>query len=178
MNVQAQFHYDTIIDMGIYKSYFDLTLKQPVAITYTLFNGGGPADRKNDKFKCTSITLNDASYYHTGYDRGHLVSAEDFACSDSLQALTFSYYNVVPQTPQLNRGKWKTLEHRVREFSKHDTLTIICVNEYSISWIPQVCYKFVFRRKKLLLAVGYTNTKEPKEIPINSKIIPFIIKLL
>src|SRR5687767_6679149 len=88
----AQLHYDTIINKGIYKSYFNSILKQPVAVTYTLYKGGGDASRSNDRFTGTPLTLSDKDYSHSGYDRGHLVPAEDFAYSDSLQGLTFSYY--------------------------------------------------------------------------------------
>ena len=34
-----------------------------------------------------------SSYDKSGYDRGHLVSAEDFAFDYRKEALTFSYYN-------------------------------------------------------------------------------------
>lgn len=178
LNVQAQFKYDTIVNMGIYRSYFDLTRKQPVAVTYTLYKGGGPASRKNDHFYGTSITLCDKSYSHCGFDRGHMVPAEDFAYSDSLQAITFSYYNVVPQTMQLNRGAWKSLENKVRKLSQFDTVVVVCMNEYKDFWTPAICYKFVFCRKKLVLSQGYTNTQDPQPVQINSKILPLIISML
>ena len=160
----AQLHYDTIINKGIYKSYFNVRLKQPVAVTYTLYKGGGKAKRDNDHFVGTALTLHDKDYLHSGYDRGHLVPAEDFAYSDSLQALTFSYYNCVPQVPKLNRGAWKKYETKVRKLSQKDTLIIICVNQYKYTYldhfnVPEVCYKFVYTLSgKYLFGIGLTNS--------------------
>ncbi len=160
----AQLHYDTIINKGIYKSYFNTKLKQPVAVTYTLYKGGGQAKRDNDHFVGTTLTLHDKDYIHSGYDRGHMVPAEDFACNDSLQKLTFSYYNCVPQNPKLNRGKWKKYETKARKLSQKDTLVIICINRYKYTYldhfnVPETCYKFVYTHSgKLLFAIGLTNS--------------------
>lgn len=159
----AQLHYDTLINKGIYKSYFNTIIKQPVAVSYTLYKGGGTASINNDRFVGTEITLHDKDYLRTGYDRGHLVPAEDFAYSDSLQGITFSYYNCVPQLPKLNRGIWKKYENKVRKLSQTDTVIVVCLNEYK-TWIidglnvPDVCYKFVYSHSgKLLFEIGLSN---------------------
>lgn len=171
----AQLHYDTLINKGIYKSYFNTLLKQPVAVTYTLYKGGGDASRKNDHFVGTHLTLSDKDYLHKGYDRGHLVPAEDFAYNDSLQGLTFSYYNCVPQLPKLNRGKWKKYEGRVRKLSQTDSLIVVCYNEYDTMYfdrlnIPTVCYKSVYTYKgKLLFEVGFKNDSTYAEVIITPK---------
>lgn len=167
--------YDTIVDMGIYKSYFSKQKHEPVAVTYTLYHGGGPADRKNDRFKWTSLTLNDASYRHSGYDRGHLVPAEDFAFSDSLQAITFSYYNCVPQAPDLNRGQWKRYEAQVRKLSQKDTIFVVCYNEFSESWVPDACYKLVYdMRGNLLLNIGFKNDSAHLALTVPKYIYEFV----
>lgn len=160
----AQLHYDTIINKGIYKSYFNSKLKQPVAVTYTLYKGGGDAKRDKDRFVATALTLHDKDYSHSGYDRGHMVPAEDFAYSDSLEKLTFSYYNCVPQVPKLNRGVWKKYETKARKLSQKDTLVIICINRYKYTYldhfnVPEVCYKFVYSKTgKLVFGIGFTNS--------------------
>lgn len=171
----AQLHYDTIIDKGIYKSYFNTILKQPVAVTYTLYKGGGTASRDNDRFTGTYLTLGDKDYLHSGYDRGHVVPAEDFAYNDSLQGLTFSYYNCVPQLPKLNRGKWKKYENKVRKLSQTDTLIIVCVNEYHTPEtnelnIPYACYKSVYNTKgEVFFEIGLKNDSTYSEIQITPK---------
>lgn len=72
---------DTIINVGHYKSYVNLQLKEPVYVSYVLYRGGGECSRSNFSFKNdTELDIhNNKSYYKSGYDRGHLVNAEDFA---------------------------------------------------------------------------------------------------
>lgn len=176
--------YDTLIDKGIYKSYFNLSIKQPVAVVYRLYHGGGLASRNNNDFVGTQITLQDKDYKGSGYDRGHLVPAEDFAFSDSLQALTFSYYNCVPQHPKLNREKWRTSENNVRKLSQKDTIIVVCYNEYKKKQktnfaIPAVCYKLVYsKEKELLIKEGYSNDEECKEIKVRTEIIEMVERLI
>lgn len=143
-----------------------------------MYKGGGDASRDNDHFVGTHLTLNDKDYLHSGYDRGHLVPAEDFAYSDSLQALTFSYYNCVPQVPKLNRGKWKKYENKARKLSQTDTLIVIIINHYKYTYIdhfnvPEVCYKFVYTMAgKYLFGIGLTNSIATAgiEVEISDKI--------
>jgi len=58
-----------------------------------------------------------ADYTKTGYDRGHMVP--NFAIvtryGETAQRKTFMMSNVAPQTPALNRGVWRDLEHRIAE---------------------------------------------------------------
>ena len=58
-----------------------------------------------------------ASYTGTHYDRGHMVP--NFAIAtrfgDEEQRKTFQMSNVAPQSPSLNRGVWRQLEHRIAE---------------------------------------------------------------
>src|SRR5436853_110152 len=73
---------DTVIKTGIYKSYFCYSLKEPLYVTYTLYKGGGGCDRDEQGFnfkKCGVQTASDADYSGSGYDKGHLANAEDFA---------------------------------------------------------------------------------------------------
>jgi endonuclease G len=180
----AQVRYDTVIDLGIYKSYFSTAIRQPVAVVYRLYEGGGAASRDNDRFRGTELTLKNKDYARSGYDRGHLVPAEDFAYSDSLQAITFSYYNCVPQTPRLNRGKWKVYEEQVRRLSRTDTIQVVCYNVYGSVrkgrlWIPEVCYKSVYSRTgTLLLSVALCNDEEGGETPPERSALEFMDSLV
>lgn len=174
----AQVDYDTIIDRGIYRSFFNRKIKQPVAVVYRLYHGGGEASRSNDRFVTDEevTTLRNKDYAKTGYDKGHLVPAEDFAFSDSLQNLTFRFYNCVPQTPQLNRGKWKKYEAEARKLSQADTVTIVCYNYFRVAKrkgmaVPAVCYKAVFdRRGNLLFSVGFENSQTCGSVRISREI--------
>ena len=73
---------DTIVDMGIYKSYYNYALKQPLYVTYRLSKGGGSCDREAEGFSFKNCGINTAAttdYAGSPYDRGHLANAEDFA---------------------------------------------------------------------------------------------------
>lgn len=174
----AQLSYDTIIDRGIYKSYFNRKIKQPIAVVYKLYHGGGEASRNNDHFVNDSLvsTLKNKDYAKSGYDKGHLAPAEDFAYSDSLQAITFRYYNCVPQTPKLNRGKWKKYEAEARHLSQNDTVTIVCYNYFKTGsanrlTIPAICYKAVFDKTgNLLFKIGIENNLTCNTVKISKKI--------
>ncbi len=65
-------------------------------------------------------------YRFSGYDRGHLAPAADFAYS--LETMTDSFFmsNMSPQTPAFNRGGWAKLEAFVRTLAaKAETLYIV-----------------------------------------------------
>ena len=59
-----------------------------------------------------------ADYAHAGYDRGHMVP--NFAIAtrfgQDAQKKTFQMTNIAPQSPGLNRGPWREMEHRIAEF--------------------------------------------------------------
>lgn len=179
--------FDTVIDKGIYKSYYSKTYRLPVAVTYTLHKGGGDASRSNDNFindisKLNVLTGRD--YAGSGFDKGHLVPAEDFAFSDSLQDLTFRYYNCVPQLPALNRGKWKVLEGKARKQSQSSRICVVNLVTYgqkdaSGMYLPTVCYKAIYNLydNTRLWIFGYENNAQTKERIPTPEII-FICDLL
>ncbi|AEC02641.1 DNA/RNA non-specific endonuclease [Parasphaerochaeta coccoides] len=56
-----------------------------------------------------------ADYTGSGYDRGHLIPAADLSWSAQAMSESFFMSNMSPQTPQLNRGMWSSLEAIVRQ---------------------------------------------------------------
>ena len=56
-----------------------------------------------------------ADYAGKGYDIGHMAAANDFTRSVEAMKSTFVLTNAVPQTPGLNRGRWKQLEAAVHK---------------------------------------------------------------
>ncbi len=59
-----------------------------------------------------------ADYKKSGYDRGHLSPAADFAFSQEAMSETFYMSNMSPQAGSFNRGIWKDLESEVRVWAK------------------------------------------------------------
>ena len=150
-SLAAQIKTDTIINVGIYKSYYNYALKEPLYVTYTLFKGGGDCPRTGFSFKkCGINSATNADYAGSSYDKGHLANAEDFANNCQDDEKTFCYYNCVPQTVKLNRGIWKKWETKIRQESQNHVLFIIAGGIYKDKTIgenkigvPDQCYKIV-----------------------------------
>lgn len=146
---------DTIIVKNAYTSYFSFELKAPIYSIYYLYKGGGDSKRIN--FKHEYRSAENADYAKSGYDRGHLVSAEDFAYNQLLENQTFSYYNCFPQNKKLNRGAWKSWEMKIREESQNWPLKIYVGGIYSNKKInnsvtvPEYCWKVVYNQKTGLI---------------------------
>lgn len=170
---------DTIIQSSIYTSYYSVKYHCPIVVQYKLYQGGGNCNRSGKTFKATPITATSRDYAASGYDSGHMCNAEDFAFDCEKQKLTFSYYNCAPQTPELNRGSWKTLENITRKLSQSDSLLITCgavITTKSAKMgkvnVPVYYWKVVqsLTTKQILVSVIYTNTKKPiiKYVPITN----------
>jgi endonuclease G len=53
-------------------------------------------------------------YFSSGYDRGHMVRSEERTQTEDQNIQTFVLTNVLPQTPDLNRGVWFDFEQYVQ----------------------------------------------------------------
>lgn len=58
-----------------------------------------------------------ADYRDSGFDRGHLAPNGDMPTA-AAQAQSFSLANIVPQSPELNRGAWSDIEGAVRRLAE------------------------------------------------------------
>ena len=79
------------------------------------------ASRSDDFRSDSAISTGSATpedYKKSGYDRGHLSPAADFAFDKTAMSETFYMTNMSPQTGSFNRGIWKDLESTVREWAK------------------------------------------------------------
>lgn len=57
-------------------------------------------------------------YTNSGFDRGHLTSSEDRGATVQDNSATFLMTNIIPQSPDNNRGPWIQLETYCRELVK------------------------------------------------------------
>jgi DNA/RNA endonuclease G (NUC1) len=156
------------VNKGIYKSNFSNTLHEPKYVSYYLYRGGGNCKNDGYRFKNEDARLQcavDSDYAGRGYDKGHLANAEDFASDCTNDELTFRYYNCLPQTPNLNRGIWKTKETLIRKWSQTQKLYIICGGYFGKTKIgnivvPSYCWKVVqsVTTKKVLFCGWFGNT--------------------
>jgi endonuclease G, mitochondrial len=97
-------------------------LKVPMWAGYEIKRGqlGGAVERPK-QFGADAGLAGDkarnADYRGSGYSRGHLVPAEDFAWSGAGIRATFLLSNVVPQRQSVNAGAWRQLEGAVRRLA-------------------------------------------------------------
>ncbi|MEI6060683.1 MAG: DNA/RNA non-specific endonuclease [Bacteroidota bacterium] len=157
-----------LVNKEIYKVNFSNTLHEPRYVSYFLYKGGGSCNRDkfvflNDEEKLLCAT--DTDYKGSIYDKGHLANAEDFAFDCAKDELTFRYYNCLPQTVNLNRGKWKTNESLVRKWSQTQRLYIICGGYFGgaktgNAAVPDYCWKVVqsVSTKEVLFCGWFSNT--------------------
>jgi endonuclease G len=105
--------------------------EQSVWVYYetTALNSQGSEVRTN-RFKpdpeVKTKTATNQDYVHSGYDKGHLAPAADMAYHPKAMEESFYFSNISPQTPSFNRGIWKSLEEKVRQWTlEMDTLHVI-----------------------------------------------------
>lgn len=96
-----------------------------------------------------------SDYTNSGFDRGHLVRSEERTRTIEDNKSTFILTNIIPQTPDLNRGVWLDFEYYCEELCKkfdrdlyiyaggifHTNKTL--KDEGKVA-IPDTCFKIVF----------------------------------
>ena len=98
----------------------------------------------------TFTKIKHSDYTNSGYDRGHLVRSEERTKTDEDNKSTFLMTNIIPQTPDLNRGVWLDLEYHLENLCKKENKQIFVIaggiyksNSFinNIVAIPDTCYK-------------------------------------
>lgn len=139
-------------------------------------------DRKNDFRVDTMISTGSADamdYKGSGYDRGHLAPAGDFAHDKELLSESFYYSNMSPQAPSFNRGVWRKIENSVREMAAiNDTVYVVTgailhndlprIGENKVC-VPQWYFKVVYSKKGVLC---YLIKNEGSKSDVTEFIVP------
>ena len=124
----------------------------------TSFSG---VNRTNDYREDPSVSSGSASpydYRKSGYDRGHLASAESMSKNYTAMSESFYMSNMSPQDPGFNRGIWKRIESKVRYWTElSDSLHIVTgpllknpvkkIGKNRVS-VPNAFYKTILVYKK------------------------------
>ena len=173
---------DTIIINKSYTICYDIELKSPLWSIHLLTKEqliDDTVSRDNYHFKTDKNieTADDNDYKKSGFDRGHIVPAEDLSYSEISMDQSFKYYNCSPQQVKLNRGIWKTLENDARLYtSEYDSLLVISgvyfdkndINFIGDSvFIPSHFYKIYYdfrKNKESTIAFIVKNINEKQEI--------------
>ena len=109
-----------ILDRGEFVVGWSDSLRHPVWCAYHVTRDARYENAKRpgfakDKSLPRAPTPND--YTKSGYDRGHMVPNYAIVTryGESAQRKTFLMSNIAPQSPALNRGAWREIEHRIAD---------------------------------------------------------------
>jgi len=111
-----------MLDMGSYNVLYDSALLIPVTADWIIMKSllgksrREPSWRFKEDSRVPAPRATHDDYTNSGFDRGHMVPAADRSGSISSMKSTFIMTNVCPQVPALNRGPWKKLEDRCRNY--------------------------------------------------------------
>ena len=118
-----------------YISYFNTKHRIPNCVIYELTatqvaqcDAPGAEKRKNYQFNADpmcSASPQWSDYKHSGYDRGHMVPANDMKWSKTSMEESFYMTNICPQLHALNDGCWRKLELAIHRWAKRDKRLII-----------------------------------------------------
>lgn len=109
-----------VLDRGEFKIGWSPKLRHPVWCAYHVVRDArypvGKRPNFNRDRSVPSAPLPSA-YGRSGYDRGHMVPNYAIVTryGEVEQKKTFLMSNITPQTPELNRGVWRNLEHRIAD---------------------------------------------------------------
>jgi len=134
-----------------------------------------------------------SDYYKSGYDRGHLAPAGDMKRSRKVMSESFFLSNMCPQEAGLNRGKWRILEEKTRDFTltKGESWIITgpvfmdidgdgnkdCLGKIGSGkvWVPTHYYKIIIAKNGDIKAISFLmpNRKpagdiEDYQVPVDS----------
>lgn len=93
-----------------------------------------------------------SDYTNSGFDRGHIVRSKDRSDTEENNKSTFLLTNIMPQTPDLNRGVWLNFEYYVEKLctKENKELFVIAGGIYKTHSkmnntveIPDSCFKIV-----------------------------------
>ena len=110
-----------ILDRGEFLVGWSPKLRHPVWVAYHVPREARYEVGKRPSFLRDKSVPNcplSGAYDHSGYDRGHMAPNYAIATRFGPQAQrkTFLMSNISPQSPPLNRGVWREVEHRIADF--------------------------------------------------------------
>ena len=129
-------------------------------------------------------TARTEDYTKSGFDRGHLAPAADMKFS--AQAMTESFYtsNISPQRPGLNRGIWKKLEEKIRDWApaSHPLFIVTgpvltdaldqTIGRYNQISVPKRFFKVLLDTAQPARAIGFVFQNQGSEMPLSSFALP------
>ena len=123
---------DTILTYTGFHLAYNEQFEQAAWVAYVLTRDeieSGTIERTNNFRSDTSIVTGSATladYRRSGFDRGHLAPAGDMKWDHLAMSQSFLMSNMSPQRPSFNRGIWRKLETKVRNWAmEKDSIYVI-----------------------------------------------------
>lgn len=123
---------DTILRYTGFHLGYNEQFEQAAWVAYVLTREeieSGTVERSDNFRPDTSIrsgSATPADYRRSGFDRGHLAPAGDMKWDHLAMSESFLMSNMSPQVPSFNRGIWRSLETKVRNWAQEkDSLYVI-----------------------------------------------------
>jgi endonuclease G, mitochondrial len=151
-----------LLENKFYSVGYNVITKNPHWVYYFVSKQHTPAGGERPGYFSSDNRVPDPvvhdDYTNSGYDRGHMAPNYILGAYGGVTAQeeTFIMTNVIPQTPELNRGPWKELEMLIAKtyVPEFDYLYIFTGPVYKAApgvndklesgvWIPDGCYKIV-----------------------------------
>ncbi len=109
-----------VLSRGEYFVGWSPSLRHPVWVAYHVPAKARHTVPPRPNFMKDTAAANSpraGDYKHSGYDRGHMAPNHAIASrfGEKVQKNTFQMSNIAPQTPALNRGVWREVEHRIAD---------------------------------------------------------------
>ena len=144
------------------------------------------SDNFNEDPAVSSGSACNSDYSKSGYDRGHLAPAADMKWSEKAMSESFYYSNMSPQLPAFNRGIWKILEEKVRDWAlENDSILIVTgpilpsKNEKKLATIghnsvavPKYYYKAILDfKKEKSKSIAFVLPNKGSKMPLKSFVV-------
>lgn len=107
-----------IIKHHAFTSYWNTRTKIPDSVVYDAIPHKKVCGREAGFHADGDVPNMNIDYAHSGYDIGHFANASDENGNKYDEFDSFSYSNVAPQLPHLNRLTWLALENYIRQLNK------------------------------------------------------------
>lgn len=136
--------------------------------------------RKDPRVRTGSAELSD--YKGSGYERGHLAPAGDFSYDEFALSQSFYLSNMSPQDPSFNKGVWKRLEDKVRDWAmENDKVYVVTgpvlnksfktIGSNKVS-VPEYYYKIVLDiQKPGIKAIAFLMKNEKSSASLESFVV-------
>ena len=147
---------EKIINHAGYSFVYSEEHEQAKWVAYVLNNKEldgtfGRSDNFREDPFVSSGSADNSDYAKSGYDRGHLAPAADMKWSEKAMSESFYYSNMSPQLPAFNRGIWKMLEEKLRDWALENDSILIVTGPI----LPS-------KDEKKLAAIGYNSVSVPE----------------